>query len=88
MDPGADRQAWGAAVRLAERHRLTVYDGAYLELALQRGLPLATRGSRRGSPAYGLTVNGVSFEPAAPQLLLSDAAIEPTVVALFALPGL
>jgi predicted nucleic acid-binding protein len=42
VDPEADRQAWGAAVRLAERHRLTVYDAAYLELASRRGLPLAT----------------------------------------------
>jgi len=29
-------------VRLAVQHRLTVYDAAYLELALRRGLPLAT----------------------------------------------
>jgi predicted nucleic acid-binding protein len=29
-------------VRLAERHRLTLYDAAYLELALRRSLPLAT----------------------------------------------
>ncbi len=28
---------------LAARHRLTAYDAAYLELALRRGLPLATR---------------------------------------------
>jgi len=27
---------------LARRHRLTVYDAAYLELALREGLPLAT----------------------------------------------
>jgi predicted nucleic acid-binding protein len=27
---------------LARRHRLTVYDSAYLELAVRRGLPLAT----------------------------------------------
>jgi predicted nucleic acid-binding protein len=27
---------------LARRHRLTVYDAAYLELALRSGLPLAT----------------------------------------------
>ena len=27
---------------LAERHRLTSYDGAYLELAMRLGLPLAT----------------------------------------------
>jgi predicted nucleic acid-binding protein len=31
-------------VRLAARHRLTMYDAAYLELAQRRGLPLATFG--------------------------------------------
>lgn len=42
VDPETDRQAWNATVRLAERHRLTMYDAAYLELAQRRGLPLAT----------------------------------------------
>jgi len=42
VDPETDRQAWGPTVRLAERHRLTLYDAAYLELAQRRGLPLAT----------------------------------------------
>lgn len=42
VDAETQRQAWGATVRLAERHGLTVYDAAYLELALRRGLPLAT----------------------------------------------
>ena len=42
VDPHTNDRAWGATVRLAERHRLTVYDAAYLELALRRGLPLAT----------------------------------------------
>ncbi len=42
VDGETDRQAWGATLRLAERHGLTVYDAAYLELALRRGLPLAT----------------------------------------------
>ena len=41
-DLETDQQAWGATVRLAERYRLTLYDAAYLELALRRGLPLAT----------------------------------------------
>jgi predicted nucleic acid-binding protein len=41
-DPETDRHAWGATARLAERHRLTLYDAAYLELALRRELPLAT----------------------------------------------
>ena len=31
-----------ALMRLARRHRLTIYDAAYLELALRRGIPLAT----------------------------------------------
>jgi predicted nucleic acid-binding protein len=42
LDSETDQQAWGATVRLAERHRLTLYDATYLELALRRGLPLAT----------------------------------------------
>jgi predicted nucleic acid-binding protein len=41
-DPETHERAWGPTVRLAERHRLTIYDAAYLELALRRGLPLAT----------------------------------------------
>ena len=42
LDAETDRQAWSATLRLAERHRLTVYDAAYLELAQRRVLPLAT----------------------------------------------
>jgi predicted nucleic acid-binding protein len=42
LDPETDRQAWGATLRLAERHRLTSYDAAYLELAQRLRLPLAT----------------------------------------------
>ena len=42
LDTETDRQAWGATARLADRHGLTVYDAAYLELAQRRGLPLAT----------------------------------------------
>jgi predicted nucleic acid-binding protein len=42
VDGETDRSAWGATLRLAERYRLTLYDAAYLELALRRSLPLAT----------------------------------------------
>jgi predicted nucleic acid-binding protein len=42
VDAESDRQAWGAALRLAERHSLTVYDAAYLEIASRRKIPLAT----------------------------------------------
>jgi predicted nucleic acid-binding protein len=42
LDLETHSQAWGATLQLASRNRLTVYDAAYLELALRRGLPLAT----------------------------------------------
>jgi predicted nucleic acid-binding protein len=35
-------RAWTSTRRLAEQHKLTAYDAAYLELALRRQLPLAT----------------------------------------------
>jgi predicted nucleic acid-binding protein len=41
-EPEMHERAWGPTVKLAQRHRLTLYDAAYLELALRRGLPLAT----------------------------------------------
>ncbi|MEA2744911.1 MAG: hypothetical protein QOG25_3282 [Acetobacteraceae bacterium] len=34
--------AWGETLILADSHRLTLYDAAYLELAQRRALPLAT----------------------------------------------
>ena len=42
VDAETDRQAWGATLRMSGRYRLTLYDAAYLELALRRGLPLAS----------------------------------------------
>jgi len=42
VDADTDRQAWDATLHLAIRHQLTLYDAAYLELALRRGLALAT----------------------------------------------
>jgi len=42
LDPETHAQAWGATLELAARHRLTLYDAAYLELALRRRMPLAT----------------------------------------------
>ena len=35
--------AWTSILQLSDRHQLTVYDASYLELALRRTLPLATR---------------------------------------------
>jgi len=42
LDPETDLHAWDATARLAARHRLTLYDACYLELARRRGLPLAS----------------------------------------------
>ena|SRR5215469_13188916 len=42
VDPEMDRKAWGSLLQLAVRHQLTLYDAAYLELAIRRNLPLAT----------------------------------------------
>jgi len=42
VDTHTDRMAWSATVALAEKHGLTTYDAAYLELALRKALPLAT----------------------------------------------
>jgi antitoxin (DNA-binding transcriptional repressor) of toxin-antitoxin stability system len=42
VDPETDRQAWSATARSATRRRLTLYDAAYLELALRRNLRMAT----------------------------------------------
>ena len=60
VDTETDRQAWGATLQLSERHGLTLYDAAYLELALRRGLPLASLDAelRRAAQAEGVVVIG------------------------------
>jgi len=60
VDAETDRQAWGATLQLPERHRLTLYDAAYLELALRRGLPLASLDAelRRAAQAERVVVVG------------------------------
>jgi len=45
IDEEGSRLALTAIADLAEEYRLTVYDAAYLELALRRQLPLASRDS-------------------------------------------
>lgn len=42
IDAETNLHAWKATVGLADRHGLTVYDAAYIELAQRRRLPLAT----------------------------------------------
>jgi predicted nucleic acid-binding protein len=43
IDLDTNDYAWTTILQLADMYQLTVYDAAYLELALRRGLPLATR---------------------------------------------
>jgi predicted nucleic acid-binding protein len=42
IDPETDAHAWGTARRLSIEHDLTLYDAAYLELAIRRNEPLAS----------------------------------------------
>jgi predicted nucleic acid-binding protein len=59
-DLDTEKHAWQATLRLAERHRLTLYDAAYLELAMRRRLPLATldRQLRAAASAESVTLLG------------------------------
>ena len=60
VDTETAEKAWTATIELAERLRLSVYDAAYLELALRRKLPLATldRDLAKAAKALGTTVLG------------------------------
>ena len=42
IDPVSTSRAWGPALVLASKHRLSGYDATYLELAVRMQLPLAT----------------------------------------------
>jgi predicted nucleic acid-binding protein len=59
-DPHTETNAWGQTVQLADQCELTVYDAAYLELALRRRLPLATLDQklRAGATGCGVEVLG------------------------------
>ena len=60
VDAEADRQAWGDTLHLAERHGLTVYDAAYLEIAFRREVALATldRQLRAAAASEGVQLLG------------------------------
>lgn len=57
-EPGLTAVQAKVVLALSEKHRLTVYDGAYLELAQRRQLPLATLDLelRRAAQAEGVAV--------------------------------
>jgi predicted nucleic acid-binding protein len=60
VDVETDRHAWGNTLRLAEAYKLTLYDAAYLELAVRRNLTLATLDEdlRRAAPSEKVRLLG------------------------------
>jgi predicted nucleic acid-binding protein len=51
IDPETTGRAWREILSLARTEALTVYDAAYLELAIRRGLTLMTRDSELAAAA-------------------------------------
>jgi predicted nucleic acid-binding protein len=58
FDDETSARAWNEILQVAEAHRLTAYDAAYIELAHRRALPLATLDAdmRVAAHALGITV--------------------------------
>ncbi len=58
IDDATNAHAWGDTLSLARGHGLTAYDAAYLELAMRRGLPLATLDAKlkAAAEAVGVTL--------------------------------
>ncbi len=61
IDAETSERAWGDTLDLARLHHLTVYDAAYLELAIREGVALATLDARLKAAA---TAAGVAaYDP-------------------------
>lgn len=60
VDTDTDHHAWHSTLHLATIHHLTLYAAAYLELALRRGLPLASLDAdlRAAAAAQGIELLG------------------------------
>jgi predicted nucleic acid-binding protein len=58
VDPDGAARAWRETLMLSQSHALTVYDAAYLELALRHGADLATvdRDLRTAAERLGVKV--------------------------------
>lgn len=61
VDGETTSHAWSSTLALARSQNLSAYDAAYLELAMRRGLPLATLDAKLKAAA---TAVGVALHPA------------------------
>lgn len=61
VDGETTSHAWSSTLALARSQNLSAYDAAYLELAMRRGLPLATLDAKLKAAA---TAVGVVLHPA------------------------
>jgi len=61
IDEETKAHAFGDTLSLAREHNLSAYDAAYLELAMRRGLPLATLDAKlkTAAQAVGVPLYGV-----------------------------
>src|SRR3954453_9778770 len=57
VDGETTARAWGDTLGLARAHNFSAYDAAYLELAMRRGLPLATLDDKLQAPAAAVGVS-------------------------------
>ena len=56
FDDETSARAWQEILQVAEAHRLTAYDAAYIELAQRRALPLATLDAEMRGAAHALGI--------------------------------
>jgi len=61
VDDETNDRAWDDVLSLGRAHSLSAYDAAYLELALRRGLPLATLDDKLKAAASAVGV--LTFSP-------------------------
>ncbi len=57
VDEETKLHAFGNTLSLAREHNLSAYDAAYLELAMRRGLPLATLDDKLKTAAHAVGVS-------------------------------
>ncbi len=61
IDTATTASMWESTIQIARGHGLSAYDAAYLELAVRRGLPLATLDAKLKNAALSAGVE--IFEP-------------------------